>query len=447
MENNKNITLFIRKRPFLKGENSNKVPIDFCNKKIHIYQQKKKVTNDTYVEKKTYNFNNLINEKITNKEFSKNFYTSKNFNFDKCNNYTIYTFGQTGAGKTYTLFGDENNNTCGIIKYLCEYLYSFDIPSISLSSVEIYNNYIYDLFQDKKKINCLEDAKGFINVTNLSSYDVNSIEELNNYIEIIKDLRRVGITSYNNQSSRSHMIVFLSFIMNGKLNYITIIDLAGSERASDSIYQNKSLYRENKEINTSLLCLKECFVSLKHRKRIPYRSTKLTMFLKDSFFGKSKTFIIFNISPYDKHLSYTFNTLKYASDIEKLGITIKNINNPDIWKQNTSLIRRKNNQKRLLEIKREREKKLKELKQIEEQKKKKKYRTDYITMIKNNILESIKIGENEIKLYKNICNFDKTNDNNITDIYKEWKNIYSNRLNLSNKMPYIEDKKKYNNKK
>ena len=80
-----------------------------------------------------------------------NLYTSHNFDFNQCHNYTIYTFGQTGAGKTYTLFGDENNKTSGIIQYLCKYLYSFNIPTISLSAIEIYNNSIYDLFQKKKK--------------------------------------------------------------------------------------------------------------------------------------------------------------------------------------------------------------------------------------------------------------------------------------------------------
>ena len=105
---------------------------------------------------------------------------------------------------------------------------------------------------------------------------------------------------------------------------MNFVDLAGSERGHDSIYHNRCIYRENREINKSLLVLKECIRSLnKNSKHIPFRRSKLTSVLRESFTNKCKTLMISNISPSNAAYSDTMNTLHYSSNVKNLKKIIK----------------------------------------------------------------------------------------------------------------------------
>lgn len=100
---------------------------------------------------------------------------------------------------------------------------------------------------------------------------------------------------------------------------MSFIDLAGSERGADTIEQNKQTRMDGAEINKSLLALKECIRALDlEKKHLPFRGSKLTQVLKDSFTGNSKTTMIANVSPANSCCEHTLNTLRYADRVKEL---------------------------------------------------------------------------------------------------------------------------------
>ena len=134
--------------------------------------------------------------------------------------------------------------------------------------------------------------------------------------------RTSGVTGANADSSRSHAILQLQLKEAktqkdfGKMSFI---DLAGSERGADTIDQNKQTRLDGAEINKSLLALKECIRALdREKKHLPFRGSKLTQVLKDSFTGNSKTTMIANVSPAMSCCEHTLNTLRYADRVKEL---------------------------------------------------------------------------------------------------------------------------------
>jgi kinesin family member 2/24 len=100
---------------------------------------------------------------------------------------------------------------------------------------------------------------------------------------------------------------------------MSFIDLAGSERGADTMNQNKQTKLDGAEINKSLLALKECIRALDlEKKHLPFRGSKLTQVLKDSFTGNSKTTMIANVSPANSCCEHTLNTLRYADRVKEL---------------------------------------------------------------------------------------------------------------------------------
>lgn len=100
---------------------------------------------------------------------------------------------------------------------------------------------------------------------------------------------------------------------------MSFIDLAGSERGADTIDQNKQTRLDGAEINKSLLALKECIRALDlEKKHLPFRGSKLTQVLKDSFTGNCKTTMIANVSPANSCCEHTLNTLRYADRVKEL---------------------------------------------------------------------------------------------------------------------------------
>lgn len=133
--------------------------------------------------------------------------------------------------------------------------------------------------------------------------------------------RTSGTTGANAESSRSHAILTYSIKHGGKLySKMSFIDLAGSERGADVIDTGKKTKQDGAEINKSLLALKECIRALSAEKgnRLPFRGSKLTQVLKDSFIGKCKTTMIANVSPALSCCEPTLNTLRYADRVKEL---------------------------------------------------------------------------------------------------------------------------------
>ena len=134
--------------------------------------------------------------------------------------------------------------------------------------------------------------------------------------------RTSGTTGANAESSRSHAILTFAIKHGGKLySKMSFIDLAGSERGADVIDTGKKTKQDGAEINKSLLALKECIRALDRagkKNHLPFRGSKLTQVLKDSFMGNSKTTMIANVSPALSCCEPTLNTLRYADRVKEL---------------------------------------------------------------------------------------------------------------------------------
>jgi hypothetical protein len=180
---------------------------------------------------------------------------------------------------------------------------------------EIYQGQLFDLLNNRRQLIPREDGKGNVQISGLKEYRIHSSDTMMQVFNFGNRERSTSKTNTNEASSRSHAILQIllkkSTTIHGKLNFI---DLAGSERGIDRGHQSDMKIRlEGAEINRSLLALKECIRALdQDKKHAPFRGSKLTMVLKDSFVGNSKTCMIATISPNYSNSDHTLNTLRYA---------------------------------------------------------------------------------------------------------------------------------------
>jgi len=246
-------------------------------------------------------------------------------------NVCIFAYGQTGSGKTFTMTGNPENP--GLNTRVLKELFrireqrkeEIDI-SISLSVTEIYNEQIKDLFNPdsaKKKLDVKQNPDGTNTVPGLTERPVSSVEEVLQFMAEAQSNRTVMATDMNEESSRSHSIVQVKTVnVNRKdnsqyLGKINLIDLAGSENVNKSGVQGQGM-REAQNINKSLFALGDVIASLvsknsKSAGHVPYRNSKLTMMLKDSLGGDSKTMMIVQCSPAQSNVTETLSSLNFAS--------------------------------------------------------------------------------------------------------------------------------------
>ncbi|EYU38653.1 hypothetical protein MIMGU_mgv1a000707mg [Erythranthe guttata] len=263
-------------------------------------------------------------------------------------NCTIFAYGQTGTGKTYTMEGEckksksgpngELPSEAGVIprsvKQIFDTLEGQNAEySVKVTFLELYNEEITDLLapediskvamedKQKKQLPLMEDGKGGVLVRGLEEEIVTSASEIFTLLERGSAKRRTAETLLNKQSSRSHSLFSITIhikestpegeelIKCGKLN---LVDLAGSENISRS-GAREGRAREAGEINKSLLTLGRVINALvEHLGHIPYRDSKLTRLLRDSLGGRTKTCIIATVSPAVHCLEETLSTLDYA---------------------------------------------------------------------------------------------------------------------------------------
>lgn len=258
-------------------------------------------------------------------------------------NCTVFAYGQTGTGKTFTMEGGKRNKggdlpaEAGVIPRAVRQI--FDTLeaqnadySIKVTFLELYNEEITDLLvqedpsrnledRQKKPISLMEDGKGCVFVRGLEEEAVYSANEIYTLLERGAAKRRTADTLLNKRSSRSHSVFSITIhvkeaavgeeelIKCGKLN---LVDLAGSENISRS-GAREGRAREAGEINKSLLTLGRVINALvEHSPHIPYRDSKLTRLLRDSLGGRTKTCIVATISPSAHALEETLSTLDYA---------------------------------------------------------------------------------------------------------------------------------------
>ncbi len=329
------IRVIVRKRPANHREFSqNDIDIIGTEGKniIVVKELKNKVDLTKYIEEHRYTFDRVYNENSTNQQIYEEMLEpmiKAAFNKTKI---TCFAYGQTGSGKTYTMMGLKSNNENGqnniglyllscidLFKYLKKKEYSS--LEIWVSFYEIYCNKLFDLLNNKNVLQAREDGKGHICIAGLVEKNAKNINELMALIDHGLNARTVGITGANLDSSRSHAILQIALKTVNKEPYskISFIDLAGSERAVDTIDTTKQNKIDGAEINKSLLALKECIRALDMEKRHkPFRGSKLTLVLRDSFIGNCQTLMIANISPCLSCSLHTLNTLRYADRVKEL---------------------------------------------------------------------------------------------------------------------------------
>ena len=276
-------------------------------------------------------FDNVFDETTTNEHiYNEAVRPMISAAFDNHANVSCFAYGQTGSGKTYTMMGDPNAkdlqcpglyllSAYDVFAYLQKKEYA-DLE-IWVSFYEIYCNKLYDLLNNKYSLQAREDGKGNICIVGLIEKQIINLKNLMNIIDFGLKSRTTGVTGANNDSSRSHAILQIALKdQNGDAKgKISFIDLAGSERAVDTIDTNKQTKIDGAEINKSLLALKECIRAMdqgKHHK--PFRGSKLTLVLRDSFIGNCNTLMIANISPCLSCSEHTLNTLRYADRVKEL---------------------------------------------------------------------------------------------------------------------------------
>uniref|UniRef100_A0ACB8ENX1 Kinesin-like protein kif24 n=1 Tax=Sphaerodactylus townsendi TaxID=933632 RepID=A0ACB8ENX1_9SAUR len=235
-------------------------------------------------------------------------------------NATCFAYGQTGAGKTYTMIGTYQNPGLyalaakDIFRHLETSQAGKDLH-VWISFYEIYCGQLYDLLNGRKRLFAREDSKHVVQIVGLREVHVDTVNLLLEVILKGGKERSTGATGVNSDSSRSHAIIQIQIKDAAKqgLGRISFIDLAGSERAADARDSDRQTKMEGAEINQSLLALKECIRALdQEHAHTPFRQSKLTQVLKDSFIGNSKTCMIANVSPSHVATEHTLNTLRYA---------------------------------------------------------------------------------------------------------------------------------------
>ncbi|KAM1155388.1 hypothetical protein ACFX13_026879 [Malus domestica] len=336
------IKVVVRKRPLNKKEFAKKeediITIEPHSNALTVHETKLKVDLTEYVERHEFVFDAVLNEDVSNDEVY--FETVEPivpliFQRTKA---TCFAYGQTGkyytlnnnlgSGKTYTMQPLPLKASQDILRLMLE-TYRTQGFQLFVSFFEIYGGKLFDLLNDRKKLCMREDGKQQVCIVGLQEHRVSNVDTVREFIEKGNSTRSTGTTGANEESSRSHAILQLCVKrladgtetkparLVGKLSFI---DLAGSERGADTTDNDKQTRMEGAEINKSLLALKECIRALdSDQGHIPFRGSKLTEVLRDSFVGDSRTVMISCISPSSGSCEHTLNTLRYADRVKSLS--------------------------------------------------------------------------------------------------------------------------------
>ena len=386
---NSKIFVVVRKRPLSKKEQANGEidNITCLNPKVTVHECKIKVDGITkYLEDHHFYFDNTFAENESTQEIYD--YTVGPMIEMVLNKgiVTCFAYGQTGSGKTYTMKGIENLAINHLFEE-CQNMYGENNNlSFYISFFEIYGGRLYDLLNNKNKLQVLDDQNGKTQIYGLQEIYAGTPDEMRMIIDKGNSIRTTHNTVTNATSSRSHAICNIVIKEKNKKNKynffgkLSLVDLAGSERAQETQSNNRVRRAEGAEINKSLLALKECIRALQARKNsgnseihVPFRASKLTHVLRDSFVSKndkSKIIMISCINPSYISSNHTINTLRYSDRLkeqtaymQKQNVKNKNVNtnvnkvNNHHQSYNTQNDKKDNNKN----IKRDREKELEEI--------------------------------------------------------------------------------------
>jgi kinesin family protein 3/17 len=251
-------------------------------------------------------------------------------------NGTIFAYGQTGTGKTYSMEGKLVGEHRGIIPRAFEHIFDYIEANsdshqflITVTYVEIYNDELRDLLaaQPGESLKIREDPAHGVQIKGVATHKVQKLEDLTVLLNFGKRNRVVRKTNMNAESSRSHSIMSINIetltqieggehVRSARLN---LVDLAGSERVAKTGAEGMG-FKEGVNINYELMILGNCIAALtaKGNQHIPYRDSKLTMLLRDSLGGNARTMMIAAIGPASYNFSETMSTLRYAERAKKI---------------------------------------------------------------------------------------------------------------------------------
>ncbi|TYI09508.1 hypothetical protein ES332_A09G078100v1 [Gossypium tomentosum] len=334
------IKVVVRKRPLNKKEISRKEDdiVTVSENALTVHEPKLKVDLTAYVEKHEFCFDAVLDEHVTNDEVYRETVEPIIPIIFQRTKATCFAYGQTGSGKTFTMQPLPLRAAKDLVRYLHQPVYRNQRFKLWLSYFEIYGGKLFDLLSDRKKLCMREDGRQQVCIVGLQEFEVSDVQIVKEYIERGNAARSTGSTGANEESSRSHAILQLVIKKHPEIKEskrrndgdeskpgkvvgkISFIDLAGSERGADTTDNDRQTRIEGAEINKSLLALKECIRALDNDQiHIPFRGSKLTEVLRDSFVGNSRTVMISCISPNAGSCEHTLNTLRYADRVKSLS--------------------------------------------------------------------------------------------------------------------------------
>ncbi|ETE62597.1 Kinesin-like protein KIF24, partial [Ophiophagus hannah] len=302
------IRVCVRKRPLgLREERRGEVNILTVEDKetLLLHEKKEAVDLTQYILQHVFYFDEVFGESCSNQDvYLKTAHPLIQHVFNG-GNATCFAYGQTGAGKTYTMFG--THKTPGLYALAAKEIFKQlettqarkDLH-VWISFYEIYCGQLYDLLNGRKRLFAREDSKHVVQIVGLREVHVNTVnlllEQITVYEYILPGHRKYNFIGQINMKSCT-----LS-------SRISFIDLAGSERAADAKDSDRQTKMEGAEINQSLLALKECIRALdQEHAHTPFRQSKLT-----------QTCMIANVSPSHVATEHTLNTLRYADRVKEL---------------------------------------------------------------------------------------------------------------------------------
>ncbi|CAN1281028.1 Kinesin-like protein KIN-13A [Linum perenne] len=325
------IKVVVRKRPLNKKELAKKEDdvVYVSDNSLTVHEPKLKVDLTAYVEKHEFCFDAVLDEDVNNDKVYRDTVEPIIPTIFQKTKATCFAYGQTGSGKTYTMQPLPLRAAQDMVRLLHQPVYRTQKFKLWLSYFEIYGGKLFDLLSERKKLCMREDGRQQVCIVGLQEFEVLDVQIVKDYIEKGNAARSTGSTGANEESSRSHAILQLVIKKHKEVNEakhgklvgkISFIDLAGSERGADTTDNDRQTRIEGAEINKSLLALKECIRALDNEQiHIPFRGSKLTEVLRDSFVGNSRTVMISCISPNAGSCEHTLNTLRYADRVKSLS--------------------------------------------------------------------------------------------------------------------------------
>lgn len=317
------IKVIIRKRP-MSSKETKRGESDILEQRspysLIVKESKLKVDLTRFIEEHSFTFDHVFDDSCSNRDLYEATLKPLISAALQGSKVTCFAYGQTGSGKTFTMMGEDS--IPGLYALASNDLFRMKNQRIAvfISFYEIYCGRLHDLLNSRQQLFAREDSKQNVNIVGLQRKQVGDVQSLMQLINYGMSVRMTGTTGANDESSRSHAVLDVELREGtGVKGRLTFIDLAGSERGADVKDSDKQTRLDGAEINKSLLALKECIRALdQDKKHRPFRGSKLTQVLKDSFMGNCRTLMIGCVSPGSGSCEHTLNTLRYADRVKEL---------------------------------------------------------------------------------------------------------------------------------